>query len=289
MWLRWLVNSYVRDAVEKQLSDTVQQARGATADREPPAWAALPCQMAFVFALGIESGGLVDLLEDVVTERWPALVARHGLLAGRRVLVAETGVGRSRAARATSDLLKVFHPDWVVSAGFAGGLVPELRQGHILMADRLLAARGEPLEVGFSMQSDAVAATRGLHVGGLLTVDEVMVTGEKKRQFAQQFPALACDMETYAVGSACRHAKTRFLSVRVISDAVDDELPPELESLLGQRHWAGKLEAAAGAIFQRPGSVKDMWKLRELAIRGSDRLARFLVGVADQLPTRTDG
>ena len=40
---------------------------------------------------------------------------------------------------------------------------------------------------------------------------------------------------------------------------------------------------AAGAIFNRPSSVKDMWNLREEAIKASDRLAKFLEGTVEQL------
>jgi hypothetical protein len=71
--------------------------------------------------------------------------------------------------------------------------------------------------------------------------------------------------------------------VRIISDAVDDELPPEIERLVQSKTLARQLGAATGAIFKRPSAVKDLWQLREDAIRLSDRLARFLAGVVEQL------
>ena len=79
-------------------------------------------------------------------------------------------------------------------------------------------------------------------------------------------------------GSGLSPPTGRFLSVRIISDGLDDRLPPEVERMLDQHSLAGKLGAATRAIFQRPGSVKDMWKLQEIAHRASDRLANFLVG-----------
>ena len=91
-------------------------------------------------------------------------------------------------------------------------------------------------------------------------------------------------METLAVADVCRREKVRFLSVRVISDALDDELPQEIERLLDQKSLASKLGAAAGAVFNRPSSVKDMWNLKEQAIQASDRLARFLASTIAQLP-----
>ena len=70
----------------------------------------------------------------------------------------------------------------------------------------------------------------------------------------------------------------------VVRDAVDDELPKEVERLLEQNSLASKLGAATGAIFNRPSSIKDMWSLKEQAIKASDRLARFLVRTLGQLP-----
>lgn len=70
----------------------------------------------------------------------------------------------------------------------------------------------------------------------------------------------------------------------LISDAIDDELPLEIENLLAQKTLAGKLGAAAGAVMHRWGAAKDLWNLREDALKASDRLANFLRGVVRQLP-----
>ena len=90
-------------------------------------------------------------------------------------------------------------------------------------------------------------------------------------------------METAAVASTCQQAKTRFMSVRIISDAFEDELPKEIERFLQQKTMASKLGAAAGAIVKRPSSLKDMWKLQEEALKATDRLARFVCSVVGQL------
>ena len=74
------------------------------------------------------------------------------------------------------------------------------------------------------------------------------------------------------------------LSVRAISDAttVTNDLPPEVLSLLGPTGTT-RLGAALGAIFKRPESVRDMWKLRESAHSAAGRLATFLDGIVIQL------
>jgi adenosylhomocysteine nucleosidase len=151
------------------------------------------------------------------------------------------------------------------------------------MAETVASEQREQLAVGIKLEPEVLAATKGLHVGRLLSVDRLIRQPEERRKLHEEHAALACDMETFAVAQACRDAGTRLLSVRIISDAVDDELPPEIEHLLAQKSLAGKIGAAAAAVLHRPSAAKDLWNLREDALKASDRLAKFLRGVLGQL------
>lgn len=246
---------------------------------------ALPgqCDVGLVFALGIEQGGLEDLLGGVVTTQGTDFVARQGTLKGRHVVMIEAGVGPLAAARGTQALLAGHRPQWVISAGFSGALDPRLKQGDIVMADSIADGEGHRLSIDFKISPEAVAATPGLHVGRLLTVDRIVRSPEEKRTLGQQHECLAVDMESWAVGEVCRQAKTKFMAVRIVSDAVDRELPADIERLARQKTHAARLGAAAGAIFRRPSSLKDMLKLKEDALVASDKLAKFLSGMIVQL------
>jgi len=223
------------------------------------------------------------LLKGAETSRHPHGIEHAGKLAGREVVVIESGVGQKAAARATAEAIKFYRPKWVISAGFAGGLDEKLRRGHIVMANEVVNLAAERLAVGLNLDSQSLAGMKGLHVGGLLTVDAILREPAERRRLAEQHQAIACDMESFAIAETCRQQGTPCLAIRIISDAVDDELPPEIEHLLKQRSLAGKLGAAAGAIFKRLGAAKDLWRLREDALKASDRLAKFLASVIDQL------
>ena len=292
MWLRWVVSNLLNQVAEEKVRHVVERAKhvvepaikGRRAAEPAPDTGPSPHpDVVLVFALGLESGGFVDQMTDVVTTECPAFVERAGTQNGRRLIVAESGVGREAAMQATEDVIKIHHPNWIISAGFAGALVDDLPRGHILMADSVIDRHGDPLEVGFKISPEVVTSTPSLHVGRLVTVDQLIRRREEKEKLAAEFQAIACDMETMAVAQVCRRRRVRFLSVRVISDGLDDNLPREVEHMLEQPSFAGKLGAATRAVFRRPGSVKDMWKLRETAIRASDRLAKFLVGIVPQL------
>ena len=153
-----------------------------------------------------------------------------------------------------------------------------------MMPNEITDTEDNRLKVGLKLEADTIAASPGLHSGRLLTVDELIRTRAEKEHLGQAHHALGCDMETMAVAQACRDEKVRFLSVRVISDSLDDELPKEIERLMDQKSLASKLGAATGAVFNRPSSVKDMWQLKEQALKSSDRLGKFLTGTIAQLP-----
>ena len=291
MVFRYFLGNMIREAAQQQFHEATENAREA-AERA----ADLKCDILVVMALPIEAGGMVDQLQDVVVTAGDGFTERIGQL-GKSTCVGilETGPGQKRAGAATAEVIASREPQWVISAGFAGGLRDELRRGHFLMADSVTqASTNEHIEIGLTMDRDALESSKGVHVGRLLTVDRIIRGVAEKRQLGEQHDAIACDMETFAVARCCQEAKKRFLSVRIIRDAVDDELPKEIDKLLQQENRVAQLGAAAAALWNRPSSAKDMWKLKEDALQASDRLARFLPGVIEQLPIasidrRSDG
>jgi adenosylhomocysteine nucleosidase len=199
------------------------------------------------------------------------------------VVVGQTGPGQQAARHAAEAILDGHRPPWIISAGFAGGLRPELARHDLVMADAVLDAAGQRLVVDLKVDPQSLAQTPGVHVGPLLTVDHVVRTPDEKRALADRHEALAVDVESYAVAQVCRERGVRFLAIRIVSDPVDDELPRDVEALLAQKTRVAKLGAVVGAVWKRPSSVKDMWKLKEDALVASDRLAKFLASTIEQL------
>jgi len=285
MW-QALFRNFLYRAATRAASAAANERRAAPdsagVDSGEPA-APPPCAAGIVFALGIEAGGLVDRMSGVLRTAGEGFVAREGGLDGRRLAIVESGIGMQAAARGAEALITGHRPAWVLSAGFAGGLREEVRAGDIIMATQVVDLAGRRLEIEIGVSPAALAGCPGLRLGRLLTAERVIADPSEKRRLGEATGALAVDMETFAVADVCRRERVRFLSVRVITDEVGQALPRDIDHLARQRSLPGRLGAAAGAIVRRPGSVKDMWKLKETAIAASDRLARFLVGVVPQL------
>lgn len=196
-----------------------------------------------------------------------------------RVALVQAGMGDKLARQATHALLDGHTPRWVISAGFSGGLRPELRIGDIVVGNELIDARNAPVSIQMQMPADPA---KGLHVGTLYQTEAFVRTVAEKQALAERTPALAVDMESLAVAEVCRDRKQRCLAVRVISDDLTADLPPEILTVVGST-GALRWGATVAALLKRPGCVPDLWELRGKAHKAAERLATFLEGVIAQL------
>ncbi len=206
-------------------------------------------------------------------------VFRGGLYDGIRIAVAQSGLGFANARAATQALIDTHTPRWILSCGFSGGLIPELKIGHIVLANGIVDTHGQEMAVDLKMNENRKG---GLFIGRYVVADEMVRTIEEKMQLAEKYNAIAVDMESLAVAQACREAKLPFMTVRAVSDDLSEDLPKEIHSVINSSGSA-RLGATVGALWKRPGSAKDMWHLRENALRAANSLADFLDGVVTQL------
>jgi len=288
----WVVQNLVRrqvkeavyeaasQAVRQQLHDTPEEAEDSDGDQ---AAEAAVCDVAVIFATQSESGGLEDLLEDVRRTKGSSFVVAQGKLGGRRVVIAVSGVGYDKARQATSAVILGHKPRWVLSAGFAGGLQSALLKGDIVMVNQIVDAAGKQLTIDLHVDADELRRHRGLHVGRILSIDRLVPKAREKDSLGQHHDALAVDMESFVVAEVCRADRIPFLGIRIISDAVEDELPPEMGVLIQQSTPVRRLGVAFGSLMRRPSVAKDFFRLREQGLKTSDRLAKFLEGVVAQL------
>ncbi len=236
-------------------------------------------EVGIVHATEMEISPLLSRCDRVSKYTGGDLVVRGGKFDKTRVAFVQSGMGPARAAKATQALIDAHSPEWILSAGYSGALRPELKRNDIVVADSIVDAAGVPLTIDLKMPADPA---RGLHVGRLFTSDTMVRTVAEKQALGEKYQALAVDMESIAVARKCQQFKTRFLAIRVISDDMTADLPPEILTVVGST-GAVRLGAAVSALWNRPGSITDMWKLRTDAMGAADKLATFLEGVIDQL------
>ena len=230
-----------------------------------------------VAALEIEVAPLLARLTNVRKYHPARFKIVEGEHAGRLIAVVLTGMGRKRAQRGAEILLDGHRPRWLVSAGFAGALDPARRRNDLVLASEVVNDEGRRYAIDLGIPPGS-----GLHTGRLLTVDAVARTAAEKAELRRLHGADLVDMETSALAALCGERGVRFLSVRVISDEAGVDLPPEMLAIVGETGGL-RLGATVGAIWKRPGSVKDLLALRTHANEAAETLARFLLGALPQL------
>ena len=187
-----------------------------------------------------------------------------GVVAGRRIVLAEVGVGPERAAESLGRI-DARDARLALSAGFAGALAPGLRPGDIV-ADM----RGAP--AGWGEQARRIASRMGaaLRLGAVVSADHVCTPEEKRALGAAQGPLaddgpLAIDMETETVRQWARARGAAFVSARVVLDAADERVP------------AAAPESAAPAALARYvlRNYRDAAVLARLAVRRGPAMRRL--------------
>jgi adenosylhomocysteine nucleosidase len=293
--LMW--QTYVRNWLVGKLRERMsEQARGATPQPPPaqdappatprPAGPPVACHVGVIVGQRSEAAGLIDRMAGVVETLGDGFVAHEGSLAGRRVAIIAAGPGAAAARQGTLAMRAGHRPQWIIAAGFATALVPDLQVGDIVMADRLATLAdpvpGGELTVDFQIDPAALATSRHLRVGRLLTVQRPLTDAREKQLLADRHSALAADRQSASVADVCREQRVRFLAIRAILEPCKS-LPVEVDNVVRQRSWPGRIGAVAAAMFHRPSSLPELWRRGEDSLVAGERLGQFLAGIIEQL------
>ena len=281
-WLRQEAGRRIRDTVSATANEEASPAddRDEAADAESAI-----CHVGIVVNNAAVAGSLLDQLDGVLKTHAQGFKAYAGGLSDRHVIVIQADEGIAAAATATRLLLTTHQPQWVLSAGFASGLVPELNRGDLVLANGVADTSGRRLAIAVK-PDESDPEKPAYHVGRVLTLEQPVEQPDEKRQLGRLHEAIAADTSSLAVAEACREANVLCLAVCVILDAVDDQLPNELRNMSEQESLAGKLGAATGALLNRPSSAKDWWNVKQETLKSADILAQFLVGMVRRLVPR---
>jgi adenosylhomocysteine nucleosidase len=242
--------------------------------------APVPADVGIVMALPIEAGYLCDALSKVrkYAARTHSII--EGELSGKLVVLVLSGAGRAAARRGAEVLLAGHRPRWLLSAGFAGGIDPALARNDLVLPAEVIDLEGSLIEIDGEVPSVPGVARAG---GRLLTVDRVIASSAEKAELRQSHRADLVDMETSALALVARERSLRFLAVRVVSDDAAAELPRDVGRLLSHS-GSYRLGLALRAIWQRPSTLKDFWRLHAQALEASDRLAICIKRLLQVLP-----
>jgi len=194
--------------------------------------------LGIIGAMDIEISKLIEAMEGSTTTETAGISFHKGKLRGCEVVVARSGVGKVCAAVCAQLMVTLFGVDAIVNTGVAGGIMSDLRQCDIIVADAFVQhdvdtsplgdPRGYISELGVvemvcshrlsSLLCDISAEARQ---GQIATGDQFIADHDRAMDIAVEFGAAACDMEGGAIAQVCKMNGVRFAAVRCISDNAD--------------------------------------------------------------------
>ncbi len=213
---------------------------------------------------------------------WEAQAARAGqAIAGRgRVRILTTGVGPDRARDAADEAIERHQLNHVISIGVAGGLTNTLRRPSITLPTSIIRQTdGATFQPDDQLRKQAIRLLNKADifwqsVTSITTPDILFTRPEKKA--AADSGAEIVQMEDAEWAEACAEADIPFVSVRVVMDALDDDIPNEVVQ------WRGKpsaLDIAVGA-FRRPRLLPELISLglqRQSAMQELERAMTLII------------
>ena len=105
----------------------------------------------------------------------------------------------------------------------------------------------------------------------------MIATISEKKRLADQFAALAVDMESAAIARVCAERKILFAAIRAISDSANQTLPQAVLNFFGQDGNL-RLRRVIAEVCQQPSLLPVLWKLQRQTALAGDCLREFLAG-----------
>jgi adenosylhomocysteine nucleosidase len=178
-----------------------------------------------------------------------------------------TGMGQANAAAALQTQLASSTPRLVLTCGFAGGLNPVLTPCSVVFS----ADAG----LGFEPTLGAL----GCLPAKFHCARRVAISAQEKLQLREATGADAVEMESGIIRDLCRERQIPSATIRVISDAANEDLPLDFNALMTPDCRISFARLAAKLVCS-PFRIPALLRLQKRTRQAAGRLAEVLVNLA---------
>ena len=199
-----------------------------------------------ICALSIEVEELTKLLENREEKTIAKMKYICGDINGKKVVMTECGIGKVNAAMSTQVMIDHYNPDVIINSGIAGSVSKTLKIGDIVISKDCVqhdfdgTQMGDPkgliqyndetridIPVSKDIAQKLFDACKDIKdtnvVLGRIATGDIFVADKSMRQsVADEFDALACEMEGGAVAQVCYRNDVPCAVLRCISDDFDE-------------------------------------------------------------------
>lgn len=194
-------------------------------------------------AMDVEINNLINAIENKKKTVIGGFSFFEGVIDKQKVVVLKSGIGKVAAAVGASLMIEHFKPDFIINTGIAGG-INGVKSEDLVLAKMLNYGDVDVTVFGYSLgqvpqmpeyytpDSDAFkklesAIDEEYKYGQVVTFDSFVTTLKNKKLNIKMDVAVS-DMEGCAIAQACYMLKTPFVSLKFVSDIVDE--PGQIEN-----------------------------------------------------------
>ena len=195
-------------------------------------------------AMEVEVAILKEKMEDVRIIKKASMDFYEGILAGKKVVVVRSGIGKVNAGICAQILADVFSVDAIINTGIAGSLNKNINIGDIVLSTDVVQHDMDATGFGYrkgqipqmpvfffnaddNLRRLAAEVCKEVNPdiqvfeGRIASGDQFVCDQDVKNRIVSEFSAYATEMEGAANGQAAYLNKNPFLVVRAISDKAD--------------------------------------------------------------------
>ena len=195
-------------------------------------------------ALEVEVAILKEKMEDVRIIKKASMDFYEGILAGKKVVVVRSGIGKVNAGICAQILADVFSVDAIINTGIAGSLNKNINIGDIVLSTDVVQHDMDATGFGYrkgqipqmpvfffnaddNLRRLAAEVCKEVNPdiqvfeGRIASGDQFVCDQDVKNRIVSEFSAYATEMEGAAIGQAAYLNEIPFLVVRAISDKAD--------------------------------------------------------------------
>ena len=210
--------------------------------------------VAIIGAMEQEIALLQSRIAQPQHEKVAHVAITRGTLAGKPVLLAQSGIGKVNAAITTTILLEKYQAACVINTGSAGGLQGGMKQGDVVVGIQTAHHDADATAFGYAIgqlpqmparyEADAALVEHAaraaiafdgaaIHRGLIVSGDQFINHPDKIARIRAHFPdALAVEMEAAAIAQTCYQFARPYVIIRALSDLADGEAEYSFETFL---------------------------------------------------------
>ena len=195
-------------------------------------------------AMEVEVAILKEKMEVVRIIKKASMDFYEGILAGKKVVVVRSGIGKVNAGICAQILADVFSVDAIINTGIAGSLNKNINIGDIVLSTDVVQHDMDATGFGYrkgqipqmpvfffnaddNLRRLAAEVCKEVNPdiqvfeGRIASGDQFVCDQDVKNRIVSEFSAYATEMEGAAIGQAAYLNEIPFLVVRAISDKAD--------------------------------------------------------------------